>query len=160
MATPGRARAPGKPWLSRIGEKERFMLLLVAPAASVLILFQIVPIFIGADASFRDWKLYDPQKIWIGWEHYAYVLTDPVFMGQRVLLGEAAPEHETGFDGGIDVTEQLGSEMLVGVGAAGTEIMMSRIDPQIGLKLHEKVRLSLNPAHLHFFDRDSEQAIV
>ncbi len=50
MATPGRDRAPGKPWLSRIGEKERFMLLIVAPAASVLILFQIVPIFIGADA--------------------------------------------------------------------------------------------------------------
>ncbi len=57
------------------------MLLLVAPAASVLILFQIVPIFIGADASFRDWKLYDPQMTWIGWEHYVYVLTDPVFMG-------------------------------------------------------------------------------
>ncbi len=76
MATPGRARASGASWWSRIGEKERFMLLLVAPAASVLILFQIVPIIIGADASFRDWKLYDPQKIWIGWAHYAYVLTD------------------------------------------------------------------------------------
>jgi hypothetical protein len=38
--------------------------------------------------------------------------------------------------------------------------MVSRIDPQIGLKLHETVRLSLNPAHLHFFDRDSEEAIV
>jgi hypothetical protein len=38
--------------------------------------------------------------------------------------------------------------------------MMSRVDPQIGLKLLDKVRLSLNPAHLHFFDRDSEQAIV
>jgi multiple sugar transport system ATP-binding protein len=87
----------------------------------------------------------------------------PAVLGVRpehVLLGEPAPENETGFDGGIDVTEQLGSEMLVGVGAAGTEIMMSRVDPQIGLKLHEKVRLSLNPAHLHFFDRDSELAIV
>ncbi len=40
MATPGRTRAPGKSWLSRIGEKERFMLLLVAPAASVLIFGQ------------------------------------------------------------------------------------------------------------------------
>jgi multiple sugar transport system ATP-binding protein len=79
---------------------------------------------------------------------------------EHIVLGEAAPEHETGFDAGIDVTEQLGSELLVGVDAAGTEIMVSRVDPQIGLKLHEKVRLSLNPAHLHFFDRDSEQAIV
>jgi multiple sugar transport system permease protein len=81
MATPGRARASGASWWSRIGEKERFMLLLVAPAATMLVLFQIVPIFIGANASFRDWTLYDPQKTWIGWKHYAYVLTDPVFMG-------------------------------------------------------------------------------
>jgi multiple sugar transport system permease protein len=81
VAPPGRARASGASWLSRIGEKERFMLLLVAPAATILVLFQIVPIFIGANASFRDWTLYDPQKTWIGWEHYAYVLTDPVFMG-------------------------------------------------------------------------------
>lgn len=63
-----------------IGEKERFMLLLVAPAASVLILFQIVPILIGADASFRSWHLYDPQKTWVGLKHYIYVLSDPVFM--------------------------------------------------------------------------------
>ena len=79
---------------------------------------------------------------------------------EHVLLGESALEHETGFDGGIDVTEQLGSELLVGVAAAGTAVTVSRIDPQIGLKLHETVRLSLNPAHLHFFDRDSGEALV
>ncbi len=79
---------------------------------------------------------------------------------EHVVLGEPAPEHETGFDGGIDVTEQLGSEMQVGIEAAGTAVMISRIDPQIGLKLHEKVRLSLKPDHLHFFDRNSEEAIV
>jgi multiple sugar transport system permease protein len=78
--TPGRSVAPGKVRSFRIGEKERFMLLLVGPAASILILFQIVPIIIGANASFRDWTLYDPQKTWIGLEHYIYVLTDPVFM--------------------------------------------------------------------------------
>ncbi|MFQ6018483.1 MAG: ABC transporter ATP-binding protein [Kiloniellaceae bacterium] len=79
---------------------------------------------------------------------------------EHVVFGEPAPEHETGFDGGIDVTEQLGSELLVGVAAAGTSVMVSRIDPQIGLKLHQKVRLSLNPAYLHFFDRESAEAIV
>ncbi len=79
--TPGRAAAPGKSLRGRLGEKERFMLLLVAPAASVLILFQIVPILIGANASFRSWALYDPQKTWIGLEHYLYVLSDPVFIG-------------------------------------------------------------------------------
>jgi multiple sugar transport system ATP-binding protein len=79
---------------------------------------------------------------------------------EHVVLGDAGAEHESSFDGGIDVTEQLGSELLVNIAAAGTSIMISRIDPQIGLKLHEKVRLSLNPANLHFFDRDSGQAIV
>ncbi len=79
---------------------------------------------------------------------------------ENVVLGEPAPEHETGFDGGIDVTEQLGSEMVVGIKAAGTALMVSRVDPQIGLKLHESVRLSLNPDHLHFFDRNDEEAIV
>lgn len=60
------------------------MLLLIAPAATVLILFQIVPIVIGANASFRDWQLFNPAKTWIGFTHYAYVLTDPVFL--RVVL--------------------------------------------------------------------------
>lgn len=56
------------------------MLLLVGPAAAVLVLFQIVPIFIGMNASFRSWALYDPTKTWVGLKHYIYVLSDPVFM--------------------------------------------------------------------------------
>ena len=56
------------------------MLLLIAPAATVLMLFQIVPIAIGANASFRDWQLYNPKETWIGLAHYAYILRDPVFL--------------------------------------------------------------------------------
>ena len=41
------------------------MLLLIAPAAAVLLLFQIVPIVIGANASVRDWLLYNPKETWI-----------------------------------------------------------------------------------------------
>jgi len=66
--------------LARLGEKERFALLLIAPAASVLVLFQIVPIVIGANASFRDWQLYNPKETWIGLAHYRYILSDPVFL--------------------------------------------------------------------------------
>jgi multiple sugar transport system permease protein len=64
----------------RLGEQERFMLLLIAPAALLMLLFQVVPIFIGANASFRDWTLYDPKKTWVGLAHYASVLTDPFFL--------------------------------------------------------------------------------
>jgi len=44
------------------GEQQRFMLLLIAPAVTLLILFQAVPIFVGGSASFRDWMLYNPKK--------------------------------------------------------------------------------------------------
>jgi len=38
----------------RLGERERFMPRLMAPAAILMLLFEVVPIVIGADASFRD----------------------------------------------------------------------------------------------------------
>lgn len=78
--SPGPVRDPAGPRGQWLDEKQRFTLLLLAPAATVLVLFQIVPIFIGANASFRDWALYDPQKTWVGFKHYAYVLTDSTFL--------------------------------------------------------------------------------
>ena len=57
------------------------MLLLIAPAAVLLTLFQVVPIAIGANASFRDWALYNPKKTWVGLAHYQAVLSDPEFLG-------------------------------------------------------------------------------
>lgn len=62
------------------GEQQRFMLLLIAPSALLLLLFQVVPIVMGANASFRDWALSNPKKTWIGLDHYATVLTDPAFL--------------------------------------------------------------------------------
>ena len=56
------------------------MLLLIAPAAAILLLFQVVPILIGANASFRDWTLYDPKKTWVGLAHYTAVVTDRAFL--------------------------------------------------------------------------------
>jgi len=68
---------PARRWFR---EQERFMLLLITPAAAILIAFQVVPIVIGANASFRDWALYDPKKTWVGLAHYAAVLTDRAFL--------------------------------------------------------------------------------
>src|SRR5437016_11590677 len=62
------------------GEQQRFVLLLIAPAALLMLLFQVVPIAIGANASFRDWALYNPKKIWVGLAHYQGVITDPAFL--------------------------------------------------------------------------------
>jgi multiple sugar transport system permease protein len=57
------------------------MLALIAPAALTMLPFQVVPIVIGANASFRDWSLYDPKKTWVGLKHYIAVINDPVFVG-------------------------------------------------------------------------------
>ncbi len=56
------------------------MLLLITPAALLMLLFQVLPIAIGANASFRDWTLYNPKKTWLGLAHYAEVIGDPAFL--------------------------------------------------------------------------------
>jgi len=56
------------------------MLALIAPAAALMLLFQVVPIAIGGNASFREWALYNPKKTWIGLAHYHAVITDPAFL--------------------------------------------------------------------------------
>src|ERR1043165_8892134 len=57
------------------------MLALVLPAFVVLGLFQVVPIVLGANASFRSWSLFNPQKTFVGLANYRRVLTDPIFYG-------------------------------------------------------------------------------
>jgi multiple sugar transport system permease protein len=57
------------------------MLALIAPAALVLVLFQIVPILTGLNASFRDWTLHDPKRTWVGLGNYMHVLRDSDFLG-------------------------------------------------------------------------------
>ncbi|WP_247831267.1 sugar ABC transporter permease [Bradyrhizobium sp. 200] len=56
------------------------MLFLIAPAAIVLACFEIIPILIGMNASFRDWSLVNPQRTWVGLKQYVAVFTDPVFL--------------------------------------------------------------------------------
>jgi multiple sugar transport system ATP-binding protein len=76
-----------------------------------------------------------------------------------VLIGDPRPENGTGFDATIEVTEQLGAELLAGVRVAGTIVIASRIDPWAKLAPHQDLRLSLDPRGLHFFDRESGEAL-
>jgi multiple sugar transport system permease protein len=57
------------------------MLALILPALLILLTFQIVPILIGANASFRSWSLYNPQKTFVGLANYRRILGDPHFYG-------------------------------------------------------------------------------
>ena len=64
-----------------LNERTRFMLALIAPAVLALAFFQVVPILVGANTSFRDWSLHDPQRTWVGFANYAHVLADREFLG-------------------------------------------------------------------------------
>jgi multiple sugar transport system permease protein len=66
---------------TRFGERERFMVALILPALLILFSFQIIPILIGANASFRVYPLFHPTKTWVGLTNYIRILTDPLFYG-------------------------------------------------------------------------------
>jgi multiple sugar transport system ATP-binding protein len=62
------------------------------------------------------------------------------------------------FDAAIEVVERLGSEILLDV-AAGSTSMVASVEPTVTAKVHERVRLAINPNRLHFFDNQTEAAI-
>jgi len=89
------------------------------------------------------------------------------YKGQRVTLGIrpedlhiAAGGDQAGyvFDAVVDVVEPLGSEILLDV-KAGPNSLVARVEPTVRLKVHDGVRLAVNPDRLHFFDMTSEKAI-
>jgi multiple sugar transport system ATP-binding protein len=62
------------------------------------------------------------------------------------------------FDVAIEVVERLGSEILLDV-AVGSTTMVASVEPTVTAKVHERLRLAINPDRLHFFDNHTEAAI-
>ena len=62
------------------------------------------------------------------------------------------------FDVAIEVVERLGSEILLDV-AAGSTTMVASVEPTVTAKVHERLRLAINPDRVHFFDNQTEAAI-
>jgi multiple sugar transport system ATP-binding protein len=58
----------------------------------------------------------------------------------------------------VEVVERLGSEVLLDV-SVGSGQMVAAVDPNVRTKIHDRLRLALNPECLHFFDPESEAAI-
>jgi multiple sugar transport system ATP-binding protein len=89
------------------------------------------------------------------------------YRGQPVTLGirpedirESSPgdPKESQVDAVVEVVEPLGNEILIDV-KIGPNPMVARVPPTSRLRMHERVRLSLDPERLHFFDAKTEQAI-
>jgi len=62
------------------------------------------------------------------------------------------------FDVVIEVIEKLGSQILLDV-KAGPNTMVAAVEPSVKAKVHDRLRLALNPDRLHFFDDVSQAAI-
>jgi multiple sugar transport system ATP-binding protein len=58
----------------------------------------------------------------------------------------------------VEVVERLGSEILLDV-AVGQGSMVASVEPTVGAKVHDRLRLAVNPHRMHFFDSDNEAAI-
>jgi multiple sugar transport system ATP-binding protein len=77
---------------------------------------------------------------------------------EALHLAMGADPAEYCFGSAVDVLEPLGNEILLNFRAGGAP-MVARIDPGLRLKMHENIRLALDPERVHFFDAQSEAAI-
>ena len=76
---------------------------------------------------------------------------------EHLVLGGVVPE--AGFDAGVEVIEQLGSEILIEAKAGEASFTVARVDPRARLNTGDNIRLSVQPGQMHFFDPATELAI-
>jgi len=77
---------------------------------------------------------------------------------EDVHIATAGDPNDLSFDAAVEVIERLGSETLLDV-AVGSATMVASVDPAATAKVHEKLRLAVNPERVHFFDNETEAAI-
>ena len=58
----------------------------------------------------------------------------------------------------VEVSEQLGSEVILDVRVAGSG-MVASVEPTVKVRPQEQIKLALDPSRLHFFDAKTEAAI-
>jgi multiple sugar transport system ATP-binding protein len=89
------------------------------------------------------------------------------YVGKEVTLGVRPEDMLVAGDGDagdltldcvVEVVERLGSEILLDI-AVGQATMVASVEPTVTAKMHDRMRLALNPDRLHFFDSETEAAI-
>lgn len=80
-ALPLRGGPPGRAAASLFRERRWFVFTLVAPAALVLLVFQVVPVLMSVDASLRRYSLTDAEHPFVGLRNFRRILTDAHFLG-------------------------------------------------------------------------------
>src|SRR5216684_480970 len=77
---------------------------------------------------------------------------------EDLRIANGSDPSEMSIEAAVEVIERLGSEILLDV-AVGPGSMVAAVEPTVGAKVHEHLRLAVNPHRLHFFDTESESAI-
>jgi multiple sugar transport system ATP-binding protein len=77
---------------------------------------------------------------------------------EDLRIAGAGNAEDLGFEVAVEVVERLGSEILLDV-AVGATTMVASVDPTVTAKVHETLRLAINPDRVHFFDTRTEAAI-
>ncbi len=78
---------------------------------------------------------------------------------EHLLLAGPAATDSASIDADVEVIEQLGSEMLLDVRVGEAPLTVARIDPRLGVKVGDRVRLTASPERLHLFDDVTEHAV-
>jgi multiple sugar transport system ATP-binding protein len=73
------------------------------------------------------------------------------------IAGPADPA-DLCFEVEVEVVEQLGSEILLDT-RAGNSTFVASVDPTLRTRVHDRLKLAMNPARLHLFDAQTEAAI-
>ena len=77
---------------------------------------------------------------------------------EHLVLGDGAAGSL--FEAGVELIEQLGSEVLLNVIVGETRLTVSRVNAETGIRVGDRVRLSMLPERMHFFDRETNLAIL
>ena len=88
------------------------------------------------------------------------------YHGRRAVMG-LRPEHlvlgdgiaDRSFEARVEVVEQLGSEILLETRLGEARVTAARVPPETTIAAGDRVRLSVQPGRLHFFDPKTENVI-
>ncbi len=73
------------------------------------------------------------------------------------VAGTADPDHLC-FNAVIEVVEQLGSEILLDM-KVGEDVMVASVEPTVGVKVRDKLRIAVRPSRIHVFDAKTGAAL-
>jgi multiple sugar transport system ATP-binding protein len=79
-------------------------------------------------------------------------------MGVRPEDLHIADPAELCFEVEVEVIEQLGSEILLDT-RAGNSTFVASVEPTLRTKMHDRLKLAINPNRLHLFDAQTEAVI-